>query len=333
MPKISVIIPTYNSAILLPETLQSVLDQDIRDYEIIVVDDGSTDDTEKVLQPFMKRIHYIRQENSGGPARPRNVGIHNARGKYLSFLDSDDVMLRGKLRRGAGFLDEHNGLGMVFTNFVKQDESGNQYPGTHLDASEYFQSMSKIRVGEDAFVIPHQVAYHGLFRENFIGTSGVMTPRPVIDQVGLFDETVTRGGVEDRDMWFRITQSYDIGYLNVVGHIYRRRNSSLSRQALEPLQARISVIRKHMESCECANTRAAARRLIARCLYSMGYVHQNAGRMKIARKYYWLSLREVVNRAALRGMVITFLGNKVIRGLRYARDHWNADYRVGGIHR
>ncbi|MEI6614258.1 MAG: glycosyltransferase family A protein, partial [Chrysiogenales bacterium] len=84
---VSVIIPTYNRAHFIAESIESILSQTYKDYEIIIVDDGSTDNTREVLKPFLNKIHYIFQENKGG-AEARNTGIKKANGKYIAFLDS-----------------------------------------------------------------------------------------------------------------------------------------------------------------------------------------------------------------------------------------------------
>ncbi|MCP4359414.1 MAG: glycosyltransferase family 2 protein, partial [Chloroflexi bacterium] len=109
-PQVSVIIPTYNSARFLPEALDSVFCQNYDAYEVIVVDDGSTDNTLDVLKPYRDRIHYICQENAGSAAA-RNTGLWLAKGEFILFLDADDLMLPGKLRQQAAFLSLWPSLG------------------------------------------------------------------------------------------------------------------------------------------------------------------------------------------------------------------------------
>lgn len=101
----SVIIPTYNRAFIIQEAIESVLQQEIDNVEIIVVDDGSTDNTKEVLEPYFKKIRYIYQENQG-ISGARNTGLQRATGKYISFLDSDDVFLPGKMKRESDLFDE-----------------------------------------------------------------------------------------------------------------------------------------------------------------------------------------------------------------------------------
>jgi glycosyltransferase involved in cell wall biosynthesis len=122
-PKVSVIIPTYNSARFLPEALESVFSQNYADYEVIVVDDGSTDETMAVLQPYAGRIRYTWQQNAGS-AVARNTGLDMARGEYIVFLDADDLLLPGKLREQAAFLEVRPSLGMVHSGYHVIDENG-----------------------------------------------------------------------------------------------------------------------------------------------------------------------------------------------------------------
>ena len=96
-PKVSIIIPTYNASTYIEETLESIFNQTFCDYEIIVIDDGSTDNTKDLLEKYAHKITYIYQENSGAPAKPRNVGIQRAKAPYIALFDADDIMLEKKL--------------------------------------------------------------------------------------------------------------------------------------------------------------------------------------------------------------------------------------------
>lgn len=122
-PLISVIVPVYNAAEFIPAALESVLAQNYSDYELIVVDDGSTDDLTAVLQPYQSHIHYVRQENAGS-AQARNTGLNSARGQFIVFFDADDLMLPGKLRQQAAFLQLHAEIGYVQSGWQQIDEDG-----------------------------------------------------------------------------------------------------------------------------------------------------------------------------------------------------------------
>ncbi len=111
MPKVSVIIPTYNRAHFLCEALDSALSQTFKDFEIIIVDDGSTDNTKQVLEKYGSRIYYIYQENKGR-AEARNTGIRRAKGEHIAFLDDDDIWLPNKLEKQVFFLDARPDIGI-----------------------------------------------------------------------------------------------------------------------------------------------------------------------------------------------------------------------------
>ncbi len=121
---ISVIIPTYNSAAYITQAIDSVLAQGYAPYELIVVDDGSTDETEVVLKPYLNQIKYVRQENSGSAAA-RNRGMELAEHEFILFLDADDLMLPNKLKQQAAFLQLQPALGYVSSGWQQIDENGN----------------------------------------------------------------------------------------------------------------------------------------------------------------------------------------------------------------
>lgn len=120
--KVSVLIPTYNRRHYVAAAVESALAQGCADMEIIVVDDGSTDDTEAVLEPYRSAIRYIRTANQG-PALARNVGMQAARGDYIAWLDSDDLYYPFKVRMQAQLLDEHPDVGMTYSDFSAFDDA------------------------------------------------------------------------------------------------------------------------------------------------------------------------------------------------------------------
>lgn len=126
MARVSVIIPTYNRADLLKEALESVVTQSYTDYEVIVVDDGSTDDTKNVVENISKgqsNIRYIYQKKSGR-STARNVGIRETKCELITFLNSDDIYLANKLKIQVQSLDDHPNYGMAYTNHLVMDENG-----------------------------------------------------------------------------------------------------------------------------------------------------------------------------------------------------------------
>lgn len=319
MPLVSVIIPSYNSGRYLPETLGSIVAQTFRDFEIIIIDDGSQDNTEEIVAEIgSPMIQYLKQLNSGGPSKPRNVGVDIARGKYISLFDSDDVMFTTKLADAVSFLSQQPHLGLVFTNFVLCDENGRQFQGTFLDKYDGFKNLPKEQKRMGQFVIKGQMAYGGLIKENYIGTSGVVIPKSVFDKVGKFDESLSVA--EDWDMWLRISKSYDIGYLDVIGHRYRRRETGLmSRTADTIAPQQIRFMRKQLDQGLSSSLTTPARRFIAEAFFGLGYYYQCEGHLKLARQNYWLSLRETFSWQAVKGIFLSCLGGRLLAYMRNLR--------------
>jgi glycosyltransferase involved in cell wall biosynthesis len=321
MPKVSVIIPTYNSAKYLSETLQSVFSQTYRNIEIVVVDDGSTDNTREIINSFsLPEIKYIYQENSGGPASPRNKGILASEGRYLAIFDSDDVMLPEKIEKQVAFIRSHSHIGLVFTDFLKFDDiergsSGRTlYPG-RSDLLKIFPKIQKQNLGDNRYLIKSRIAYEALIYENFIGTSSVFVSREVFSRVGLFDESLRNA--DDRQMWIRISRNYDIGLLDDVCHHYRVRKGSITRQEISVYENKIKMFRKLTENPGLErHLYKEAKKQIADCYRYLGYLHQRKVKMREARKNYFTSLKENIHWRSIRGILITFLPMKVYSWFR-----------------
>ncbi|MBY2909010.1 glycosyltransferase family 2 protein [Rhizobium leguminosarum] len=194
-PAISIIIPTYNRSAFIGEAIDSVLQQTFGDFELIVIDDGSTDETGEIVGGFEdSRLIFIQQENAGRSAA-RNRAIAMARGKYIAFLDSDDTYLRDKLERQVDFMERHPGIGMMYTSAKCIDADGNIL-------------KNHIYVAAASGQIYRQVAF---FRPVTITLPTVMLRREVLDTVGGFDEKMER--FEDTDLWRRISKRYEVGAL------------------------------------------------------------------------------------------------------------------------
>jgi glycosyltransferase involved in cell wall biosynthesis len=184
---VSVIIPTYNRADFIGDSIRSVLEQTYSNLELIVVDDGSTDDTESVVAAFSDpRFRYVRQPNRGR-SNARNQALSLAKGKYITFLDSDDMYLPDKVQLQVNYLRSHPGTGMVYTSAHCVDDQGNMLP------NEYRASVSGLIYESIAFFTPVTITL-----------PTVMTYQDVFDHVGGFDEKMYR--FEDTDMWRRISK-------------------------------------------------------------------------------------------------------------------------------
>jgi glycosyltransferase involved in cell wall biosynthesis len=226
-PKISVIIPAYNSERYLLESLQSVLDQTFQDYEVIVVDDGSTDGTKHRVLSVAGPITYIHQPNQG-PAAARNTGIRAARGELICFLDADDSWARNKLQMQVDYMDRNAGVSLVFSDEEEFDEHGVQCVSL-LSRSAFHSELAKGGIVAAAF--------EKLLGENFIPTSTVMVRTASLREAGPFD--VALRGPEDRDMWSRLAVRGPIACIPQVLGRKRVVASSVSRDVENTLRSRI----------------------------------------------------------------------------------------------
>ena len=191
-PKISVVIPTYNKSQYLKEAIKGVLNQTYKEIEVIAVDDGSTDNTKEVVKSFNDpRVIYFFQENKR-PAAARNSGLRKTKGKYIAFLDSDDLWLKEKLKRQIDFMEKNSEIGLLGTACYEMTEK------------------RKI-VGKKIFPIKNKILQKDLIKYNPFIQSSVMIKKEVFDKVGLYDEKFRES--EDYDLWLRIAESYKIANL------------------------------------------------------------------------------------------------------------------------
>ena len=223
---LSIIIPTFNRASFLERAINSILNQSYQKFEIIVVDDGSTDNTKSILKKYPE-IRYFYQKNSG-VSKARNVGIQNSKYDYIAFLDSDDEWRGDKLEIQTKFLKNNPNIFIVYS-----DETW-------------------IRNGKEIKKKFYQSKPFGFcFLENLdfckIGTSTVLIKKSLLKEVGYFDENLMI--CEDYDLWLRISKNYEIGYIDlelikkIAGH-----DGQLSFSEFAIDRYKIDALAKHLNS-------------------------------------------------------------------------------------
>jgi len=193
MSKVSVIIPTYNRLPMLKEAVDSVLAQDYEDLELIVVDDGSTDGTVEEISRYGGRVKLLRHTENRGVSAARNKGILHSKGKYVAFLDSDDLWVKGKLKLQAAFLDENPHYPLCYTDEIW------------------------IRRGKRVNPRLKHSKYSGWIFEKClplctISPSSAVMRRTLFSKVGLFDEALPV--CEDYDFWLRVSVRFPIFFIN-----------------------------------------------------------------------------------------------------------------------
>jgi glycosyltransferase involved in cell wall biosynthesis len=282
-PLVSVIIPTYNHARYLAQTIESVLAQSWRPLEVIVVDDASTDETPDILAAFGDRIRSARlSSNCGGPARPRNTAIGLAKGEFISVFDSDDLMIPGNLARKVAFLLCHPDIPLVCADFENFRDDG-RAERFSAAGHEEFQRMAKLALGPDQFRIRSPDAYDTLIGDNFVGTSGVVMRRSLVHAIGPFDERLCNA--DDKDFWFRVARRFDLGYIDAVLHRHRVHPGNISSRPAA-VQARQQVYEGLERVPLSERARSLLNRRLAEVYFDRGYVERLGGHRREAAKYF-----------------------------------------------
>jgi glycosyltransferase involved in cell wall biosynthesis len=223
-PAVSVVIPAYNVAPYIAETLNSVFTQTFTDFEVIVVDDGSSDgeELERNLEPYLERVRYVRQENRGAGAA-RNHGVREAQGEFIAFLDSDDLWLPEYLGEQVRFLREDS-YDLAYVDALLFGDSP-------IAGKTYMQTAPSIG----------PVTFISLVRNDCnIITSGVVARRSALIKVGLFNESLRNG--QDFELWTRLARNGGrLGYQRKVLLRYRCREGSLSGDMMNRLKREMRV--------------------------------------------------------------------------------------------
>jgi glycosyltransferase involved in cell wall biosynthesis len=287
-PRVSVVIPTHNTDHYVAAAVRSALDPSLPDVEVLVVDDGSTDrsvaEARAIDDP---RVTVIPIPASGGPSRPRNIGIGRARAPYVSLLDSDDLLKPGKLAASVAVLDRCPSAGFAFGDFEKIDADGNVFETSVSYAYPMFRGLNSEPVGGDWRLIPQATLARGLLYENFIGTSGVVIRKSLVMTLGGFDETLANSN--DRDLWFRLAHRCDAVYSPSVGHSYRVHSASIIHNpSIRNAVSRNRVLRRERERWRDPAARRQLDRLIAENLAAIGY-HQRK------RQERWAAVRSYLH--------------------------------------
>ena len=260
-PTVSIIIPTYNRSQLIGRSIKSVLNQTYRDFELIVVDDGSTDDTEKVVAGFKdERIRYVQREKNGGEAAARNTGIKAAKSDYIAYQDSDDEWLPEKLARQVELLrDALPEVGVIYTGFWKVDNQKK----TYIPFSWVRQKNGNI----------HEELLNG----NFIGSPVALIKKECFDRVGPFDERLRN--LVDWEMWLRISKLYHFRCVDEPLAIAHYNSGNVSYNPSSLIEALELVLEKHRDKFE------GEKKLLAKHWMNIGNLLVAEGDVKKGRHY------------------------------------------------
>lgn len=225
--KVSVIIPTYNRGNTIKRAIDSVLRQTYDDFEVIVVDDGSTDDTAQIVNGYEdSRVRYMMTEERHGANHARNIGIQSAMGEYIAFQDSDDVWRENKLERQMQIFGQAPQIDVVWCSYLYLALSGVKQIVPQNNKRERLQTEIK------------KVLAHG----NAIGIPTMIVKRKCFEQIGLFDETLKR--FQDWDLCIRLVQKFQFYFMDeILVEAYESEKSITNMNSA--MEGQLSIIRKH----------------------------------------------------------------------------------------
>ncbi|MGB9694174.1 MAG: glycosyltransferase family 2 protein [Fervidobacterium sp.] len=263
----SVVLPTYNRAHLLRRAVQSILNQTYQNFEVIVVDDCSSDNTENVVKGFCdERIRYVRHEKNKGAAAARNTGIKAARGEYIAFQDSDDEWLPEKLEKQMKAFDSWpSNLGVVYTSFWLIDQNRKTFcPPLFVKQTD----------GE---------IHDALLETNFVSTPTAVVRKECFEKAGIFDENLPR--LQEWELWIRISKHYYFKHINEPLVNAYRQPDSISCNMNAWIIAYKYILEKHFEEI------SKKPKLLRRHYFEIGTLHCLNGEIESGRSYFFKAIR------------------------------------------
>jgi glycosyltransferase involved in cell wall biosynthesis len=284
-PLVSVITPTFNSGRLITRAIRSVQAQTYQNFEIIIADDASKDDTRQQVESLAEsRITFLpsTEKTNQGPAATRNRALACARGTFVAFLDSDDEWLPEKLNRQVLYLESHPACSLVVTNAYDISPNGDIVE-TEFDSSAAVS-------GPDA--------WRTLLKYSFIETSSVMTRRSLVEELGAFDPKLFVS--QDQDLWIRLAVRGEVGIIDeVLGKIHQVPTGHMTRNRHRQAEIMLPMIEGHIARLR--------EKLSQRDIDDiLGHRYQVVGRSLFLHGYYSLGLKLVAKASRRNG---NWLGN------------------------
>jgi len=282
-----VVIPTYNHAHLIGRAIRSVLSQSFQDFELIIVDDGSTDNTEKVVEGFPdERLRYIRHDKNRGACAAMNTGIREARGDFIAFLDADNEWFPEKLEKQVtAFSKLPPEFGVVYTSWwgIK---------GT----DKYYGPTRKTKSGD----IHRDI----LAIETVIDTSSVLVKKECFEKAALFDERLHHR--MDWELFIRISRYYYFYHVNEPLFNYYVLAGSMSADSERRLIAAEEILQMHSQDFN------QDRRVLSKCLKHLGYEFCSSSAMGQGKKYFLRAIKAYpFDFQLLVATLLSFLGRGV----------------------
>ncbi len=271
--RFSVVIPLYNKEAHISETIESLLNQSFSDFEVLVVDDGSTDNSLEVAKKYESdRIRVLTKQN-GGTASARNLGINKARGTHICFLDADDYWLPHFLDTIDELITEFPQAGIYCAAYTFM-KSGRQYhPGWHGLPSD-----------EESFLVPDYFQ-STLYGEQVATTSSACVPIKVFEDVGPFDQTMRH--TEDQELWNRIAMKYRVAFHTKLSAVYRQDAQNMKTKRVPKHEIEFAAkLQQQLDNGQVPEEKQeVAKKIIAANLIGLASLNLLSGDKKTARKF------------------------------------------------
>lgn len=272
---VSVIIPTYNRASTIKDSIQSVLNQTVQPLEIIIIDDHSLDNTEEIVKSFnSSKVIYILNRRTKGANGARNTGINLAKGKYIAFQDSDDIWHHNKLEMQLSFMEKYQSYDMCFCSLEKKNVVENIFPKTEVSE--------------------HNIK-NEILKKNFISTQTIFIKTEVAKNI-LFDENLKK--LQDWDFCIRVLKKYKIKHINqVMVDVFLQEDSITYIES--PVDAYRQIFKKHPQLIEsCYRNKA----LYQKVLLNEKYQERN----------WWYFIIHLIKFISLRFILKSFKKNEIL---------------------
>ena len=307
--KISAVIPAYNSADFIADAIASIVKQTHPVDEIIIVDDGSADNTEQVVQGIFGAIRYYKQANQG-PSAARNQGVKMAGGDWIAFLDADDQWTPDKIEKQLAALARYPELQLIAGDMAEIDSQNRLLTPSVLDKHQLLQDFRQLG-GQP---MPH--ALTALLRKNFIPTGTVLVRRDVVLAAGLFNESIRFG--EDLELWAKIAARHAITCLPQILMLRRLHGNNATQLTGRMLADLVKVMQSLSDAipAELKQQGLNPRRLVAGSYADLGYWYFSVNDYSAARSALRASLRAAVNRRAALYLLSACLPPSWVTGIK-----------------
>jgi len=292
----SIIMPAYNASLYIELAIQSVVEQTYQDWELIIIDDGSTDDTKYIVSTWVKkdpRIKLICQPNSGQPSIARNNALIHAKAELICFLDADDTIAPTKLEISAEAMEAHPNVDILFTDFNTIDENGEMIQLSYLDNQKFLiEAKNFITPVDNIYLCSKQFYKFMALKSTAIHTITIVIKKDVIKELQpLFSTDLTIG--EDLDLWFRLLLNNEAIYLPSPLSNYRINPNSITKNDKKLLEGTLQTHLRNVERYKHHLTPIEIKQYkgkVALFAENLAYYYRTNNKLSAAQKYYWLSL-------------------------------------------